>query len=728
MKKSLISLLTALIILIGIAPLTASAAAGGDSEAYIMYADSSWMYQYWGDAVDTGVEATTAKVNGAGDYNIALDFSKTADGAASGLAFTAIGIKNGELNFPNATIELKSIKVNGEEVAFTKGYTSSDDRITTRLNIFNEWVAELPADARSFDGDITNSAAVIVDKEAFASVKKIEISFALHEAKDKAYLMYADGSWTYQYWGEAVDTGVKATEAEVTGAGTYTVGLDFTGTADGAASGLSFTAVGIVKGEKTFPGYCIKINDIKINGESIEFSKGYTSSDDGITTRMNIFNEWVTELPADARSVDAVTEGAGWVIVNKDAFASVKTVEVTFEYSLPEVQAYIMYADASWTYQYFGDPVDTGIEATDVMVTDVGSYKASLDFTGTEAGAATDLAFTALGIKNAEITHPGWFIRIDSIKVNGENIEFTKGYTSSDDGITTRMNIYNEWVAELPADARSFDNNLDGASAIIVDKTKFASVKNIEIEFTFIRGAKPVAPEAPEIDVEAALAQDYNAYFGLQTESYIFRDAWNHPTNGLGSNVWDALYQGAEQNPFGGTITDAVIVGNGTYTVGVTLGEMGLGTDTSLRMLYVSTNIPSQLIDDGHITISEVSTVFDGGKGQSAFTVNTGGDYLQIDILNEYTATGTQAIPYTMPTKDIMITFTIEGLSKDAPKTEEPAAPTPELKPEVTETSTETTSGGLTPGLIAAIAGGAVIVIGGIIVAIVLTKKKKKDA
>ena len=57
--------------------------------------------------------------------------------AAQGLAFTALGIKNGETFLPGYTIELKDIRVKGEEIAFEKGYTSSDDGIETRMNIYN---------------------------------------------------------------------------------------------------------------------------------------------------------------------------------------------------------------------------------------------------------------------------------------------------------------------------------------------------------------------------------------------------------------------------------------------------------------------------------------------------------------------------------------------------------------------------------------------------------------
>lgn len=736
MKRKLISLLTALVVLICMVPVSVYAATDSE-EAYLMYADSSWTYQYWGSDPGNGVKATTAKIKGSGDYKVGLDFSGTADKAASGIAFTAIGIKTGEFTYPNATIEVKSIKINGEEVAFTKGYTSSDDGITTRLNIYNEWVTELPSDARSFDGDIAESKAVIVDKAAFASVKTIEISFTLHENEDEAFLMYADSSWTYQYWNDGAESAVEAKKATIKGPGEYKVGLDFTKTPDKKASGLAFAAVGISKGEQKFPGYCITIKDIKVNGKSIAFEKGYTSSDDGIVTRMNIYNEWVGELPADARSSDAVTEGAKWIIVDKAAFDSVETVEVTFDYSMPKAQAFIMYADAAWKYQYFGDPVETGIVATDTTVTGAGSYKVALDFTKTADKVASDIAFTALGIKGGDVTHPGWYIRIDSIKINGEDVAFTKGYTSSDDGVETRMNIYNEWVTDLPTDAHSFDRNLDDASAIIVEKAAFASVKTMEVAFTYIRGEKPVKAAAPEIDVEAALAADYNAYFGIQTETYIFRNAWNEPNYGKETDNFNHLTGwDAENNQvdYGGTFTDAVIDGNGTYTVGVKLGDMALGTDKSIRMLFLSTDIPSQLIDQGLVTISDVKTSIDGGKGQTAFTANTSGDLLQIDILNEYTSTGVEAIPYTMPTKDVTITFTIAGLSKDSAAQAQPeatptTAPQPTQAPADTETSApaEAPAAQSNSGTIIAIVIGAVVVIAGVVFLAVQSGKKKNN-
>ena len=669
MRKRNYSLLIVIVMMISMAP-----ALMADDTAYIMYADSAWTYQYWGDPVDSGIVANNATVTGAGDYTVGLDFTKTEAGAASGLAFTALGIKTGEQTFPGYFIEITSIKVNGSEIGHKKGYTSSDDGITTRMNVYNEWVSELPPDARSHDGDISDAAAIIVEKADFDSVKTVQIAFTLHEGVgDTAYLMYADGSWTYQYWGDAADKGIAAKTRTVTGPGNYTVGLDFTGTETGAASGVAFTAVGIKTGEQTFPGYFIEITSIKVNGAEIELKKGYTSSDDGITTRMNIYNEWVSELPSDARSFDGDISDAAAVIVDKTAFESVKTVEVAFTVheGLGD-SAYIMYADGSWTYQYWGGVPENSISAKNSTITGDGSYTVGLDFGNTKTGAAEGLSFAAVGIATGEKTFPGSFIDIKSIKVNGEEVAFKKGYTSSDDGITTRMNIMNEWVAELPEDARSADGDISDASWIMVDKEAFASVKSLEVTFDFTMGeAAASGKAADEIDVEAALAAEYNAYFGVQTVNYIFRNMWDEASYGKESPNWGHLTgwgDDSEEVDYGGSFKDAVITGNGTYTVSLKLGDKGFGDDESFNMLFVSTDIPKQLIKDGLVTISDVKTSMDGGQARDFTYIDVKeGKYATISVMNTYNnAVGVDTIPYTMPAKSIDITFTISGFAKDA--------------------------------------------------------------
>ena len=122
-----------------------------------------------------------------------------------------------------------------------------------------------------------------------------------------AYIMYANADWSAQYWHDGNEyAGVKATTVDVTETGSYTVGLEF----EAESAGVAFAALGLKDGEKVFPNHYLKINEIRVNGEAIEVDKGYTSSDDQVETRMNIYNEWVSDLPADARSFDGyVDEG-----------------------------------------------------------------------------------------------------------------------------------------------------------------------------------------------------------------------------------------------------------------------------------------------------------------------------------------------------------------------------------------------------------------------------------
>ena len=545
-----------------------------------------------------------------------------------------------------------------------KGYTSSDDGVITRMNLYNEWVSELPSDARSFDASLEGAAPIAVDKEAFAAVKKVEVDFVLHAAT--AYIMYADAAWARQYWGGEAGEGVTAANVEITGAGDYTVGLEFAEPAEG----LAFTALGLTNGELVFPGSYLKINGIRINGEAIEVKKGYTSSDDKITTRMNIYNEWVGELPADAHSWDGTLDDASWIIVDKEAFASVSKFEVDFSLVPVTDIAYLMYADAAWAKQYWGGDAPEGITVKNAEINGRGTYTVGLEF----AEPAEGLAFTAVGVTTGEQTFNGYFINVTDIKVNGESIAVAKGYTSSDDGICTRENIYNEWVSELPADARRADGDLEGASWIIVDKEAFAAVSSVEVTFDYIYG-KPIVKDddAPLTPEEAAELQkaDYNAYIGVQSETYIFRNEWNEANYGRDSEEnpecfgqltgWDADNNKVN---YGGTFEDAQLTKDGTYTVSLTTGEMGFGSDTFFRMLYVSTDIPSRLVKDGYVTVDNVKVKIGDAATQDYTDVDVGGEYVRIVVIDEYNR-GDAPFGYNVPGADsaITITFNVTGLT-----------------------------------------------------------------
>ncbi len=162
---------------------------------------------------------------------------------------------------------------------------------------------------------------------------------ALAPDEAKAWIMYTSSDWSTSYsvgdtYAPASATaGLVATDVEVTGEGTYTVALDFTGTSAGYANGVTFCAVGIGNGETLFPGYIMHVTEIKLNGETVSMSGlPYTTSDDGICTRVNLYNAWVTTLPVEARSMMGSVNNCTPCPLDQNLFGEVTTMEVTFRY------------------------------------------------------------------------------------------------------------------------------------------------------------------------------------------------------------------------------------------------------------------------------------------------------------------------------------------------------------------------------------------------------------
>ncbi len=665
----LMALVMALIMALGMMPAMAEEAAAPAPTAFLMYADGAWVNQVW-NAGETpaGMTVTEAAITGEGDYTVGLAFETPAEG----LAFAALGISGGEANFPGWKIRINEIRVNGEAIAITKGYTSSDDGNVTRMNIFNEWVGELPADARSWDGNVADASWIMVDKEAFAAVSSVEVDFSFYRyGIDTAYIMFADSAWGAQYWLDGNDyAGVVATNAAVTGPGDYTVGLDFTGTEAGKATGVAFTALGIKYGENLFPGMMIKINDIRVNGESVAFTKGYTSSDNKEETRMNIFNEWVPTVDTTdptVRSWDGSVEGVTAQIVAKDVFAEVKTYEVDFSLIPVTDTAFLMFADSSWAVSAWnpGEYAETNA----VKVEGPGTYTLKLDF----AEPLPGFAFLAAGIATGEITFPGYFMDITEIKVNGAAIEIGKDFTTTDEGITTRANIWNEWVTELPEQARIADGNLEGATAQIATTEALSNVTSLEVTFDFIYGEPPVVNTVEpltEEELTALLAADYHGYLAVQSESYIFRNDWYDTTYGRDSvdnpdffgrlTGWDAENNAVD---YGGTFEDATITGNGTYTVTMVTGDHGFGVDTLLRYFRVTTDIPARLVAEGHVTITDCKVKIGDGKTQEGLVVVTDGDWATIVVRDEYNKIEPEFAYMPGANTTVVFTFTVSGLA-----------------------------------------------------------------
>lgn len=193
--------------------------------------------------------------------------------------------------------------------------------------------------------EIAAAGKKVID-ETVASAPDSLVTPALSVDSDAcvAWIMFSEGSWAISYsvgdiyTPDSITPGLKPTDVEITGEGVYTVALDFTGTEKGFAANTAFSAVGISNGEQKFPGYCINVTEVRINGEPVKLKgRNYTCSDDGKCTRANLFNEWVdmkgiTKAVARVMYGDLTGISATPLDRSLDCMGHIETLEVTFAY------------------------------------------------------------------------------------------------------------------------------------------------------------------------------------------------------------------------------------------------------------------------------------------------------------------------------------------------------------------------------------------------------------
>ena len=185
------------------------------------------------------------------------------------------------------------------------------------------------------------AAAEAAAAAAEAPVTFLQDAVVVDDQTALAWIMWNDGSWALThsvgdtYNADAISEGLVATNAVITGEGKYTVGLDFTGTAQGYSASVAFAAIGISNGEALYPNYLVNIKEVRINGEIYRLKgRAYTTSDDGVCTRVNLYNEWVTSVPKTARLPGGNLAGATPTPINRNdaVIAEIKTIEIDFEY------------------------------------------------------------------------------------------------------------------------------------------------------------------------------------------------------------------------------------------------------------------------------------------------------------------------------------------------------------------------------------------------------------
>ena len=552
--------------------------------------------------------------------------------------------------------------------------------------------------------------------------------------------------------------------AEITGDGSYTVSM----TAAEAQDLSQFNALEVVNGESVLgTGAVITVDSIEFNGEKIELQgSSYTCSADGsgVTTRVNLYNEWnapdATATAGDDKHADCrVAEGnvadATACLWTADQLTGVTSIVVNFTVSgfgtaggpaeaadtsdaATEAVAHLNINNESWG--------EYEAEYVDATITGDGTYTVSMN-----AAEPQDLAqFNALQVPNGEaLLGTACVLTVDSIKINGEEITLQgPSYTCSADGagVDTRVNLYNEWNAPDNTATAGDDSHLDqriaggdlmGATACLWTADQLAGVQSVEVTFTVSDFGKNA--EAGEVtgNGEFDANGEFNVYIGVQTAAYSFRNAWND-SYGLGTPEFDQItgWNGNDEVVRTGTISDAVIKGNGTYTVSLTGVDFADDAET-LNLLFLSTDIP---LDKG-VELTDIKVKM-GGKSvydfDTAFQDPDTKDYIKALLINTYND-GFKAdneFAYTLSAgMDIEVTFTVSGLAYDNPDAAasgdtaatEATSQSTETKSEAPETTAananaEASNGGVSVGVIIAIVAAVVVVAAIVVVAV---KKKK---
>ncbi len=446
------------------------------------------------------------------------------------------------------------------------------------------------------------------------------------------------------------------------------------------------------------------------------------------------YNDWAAQ--AFAESPAGFTTIEYTITINKlvvgdgtaakgEAVASTESYEAFIALGADGAEA------GSWGLSYFGDGcADNKGDITAVNGTLTNGETTTLSLTLPEAATATWFVAPCIIVPDSSV------ISSDStfdVKVFLDGVEVETDLTAGKScwaegtgayGAETCVRIgggYNEWGDKYMAE-----------SPIGYTTITFEITPNILIAAATEEETTTEAAPSAEFDANGT----YNAYIGIQSANYSFRNAFNEPTYGMGTEYfnqitgWDASNNAVVRE---GTITDAEIAGNGTYTVSIKGLDFADGSET-LNLLFLSTDIP---LESG-VTISDVNIRI-GGKSvydfEEAFLDPDDDEFLKPLFINIWNKelTAENEFAYTLSAgMDVEITFTVSGFAYDNPNAvaEETTTVAPETTkaPEnsttqaATQASTSADEGGVSVGLIIAIVA-AVVVVAAIVVVVV--KKKK---
>ncbi len=574
-------------------------------------------------------------------------------------------------------------------------------------------------------------------KRFFASVLAFAMMFSTltftSAAAEDEYQMFlaigadaeADGDWGYQYYGNGASSNagdVTATDATAKVGDTVTIGVSF----PTEVVYTWFMAPVLVAENAGNVDYTI--DSVKIDGEDvtdkIDFSAGkafwYEGTGDYSDTQAvrlaGGYNEWgdkyMTESPKGFKEItytitlNAVEEGAaaGEATLSEESYDAFIAIGADKE------------ADGDWGYNYAGEDAE-GITAT----------------TGTlKSGETTTLSL--------EFDNPvvyTWYvapcmIMDDATTLSDQSTFDVKVYLDGEE-VTTDLSVGKAcWAEGTGAYDETKCVRIGGGYNEWGDKYLAESpkgYKTITFEITpqiYVAAAAEETSSVAPVDLNGT----YNAYIGIQTPNWSFRNAYDDATYGLGTDYFNQITGWDADNnavTIPGNIHDTVISGNGTYTVsidGLSFPDGEFSTQEYLNLIFISTDIPNS----GEITFSDVTLTVDGKNvdlPNGAVLDPDSKEVTKVLLQNIWNNDCKEIGYYAVPMTDISITFTVSGFAYDNEASAETTETVVESTPAETTPAEET--GSSNTGLIVGIVVAAVVVIGGVVAGVVVSKKKKAN-
>ncbi|MBR6345095.1 MAG: hypothetical protein IKR70_05105 [Lachnospiraceae bacterium] len=535
----------------------------------------------------------------------------------------------------------------------------------------------------------------------------------------------ANEDWSMCYAGEdliddaaEVNPDITVTNGTISSGGSTTVSVEFANPVDY----VWYVAPTIVVSDVAVAEFEV---ELYVDGEQVEIDtdagdpwwyEATGNFDDTQTIRLaGGYNEWGTQYVAedvfkDCTKIEYKITCVGMEAAGESEYGAVEDYDGEFT-------AYVAFGcNEDWDVYYY-DVADNAGVTQDLVYGKVGD---TLTLTATldeECGYTWFIAPVLLADNIVDLD-------VDvSLKIDGEEVEIDaaagdewwyEATGSNDETRAIRLyGGYNEWGTQY-------------IESPVFTTVEYTVTINSASVGTAAGSEDAAASAAGEVDLDG----EYNAYIGIQSPTFSFRNAW-YDSYGMGTpefsqiTGWD---ENNEETVRDGVIQDAVIKGNGTYTVSITDLDLTGDFDSQdyFNLIFVDTDIPNT----GDITISDMVLTINGAQVDINPIISPDSvDYLTMliqNIWNEDVATIGYYNVATQP-MTIEITFTVSGFNYDNDnpgllQEDETDAAAPEAEEATAEDAGE--SSGNTGLVVAGVIAGVAVVGGG---AFALTRGKKKD-